>query len=110
MPSTTSCEIFSAAISEGAPESSSSVQKPRNSARSPGARLSRWKRLHVGLHVAEADRLQQVAELRADERIAAELELVVVERHPVAQRVRAVGIEEEGRVQHLVAHDRRARA
>ena len=55
-------------------------------------------------------RLEQVAELRADERIAAELELVVVEGHPVLERLRAVGIDEERRVQHLVDDDRRRRA
>lgn len=34
---------------------------------------------------------------------------MIVLRHPIAHRVRAVGIEEEGRVQHFVAHDRCSR-
>src|SRR5688500_1807139 len=39
------------------------------------------ERLYLCGHVAIADGLQQIAELCADERIAAELELVIVECH-----------------------------
>ena len=59
--------------------------------------------LHLGLHVAESDALQEIAELGADERIAAELKLMIVERHPITQRAGAVGIEEKGGVQDFAA-------
>lgn len=49
MPSTTSCDTLFAASSAGAPDSRSSIQYARNSARSAGARLSRWnERTSVG--------------------------------------------------------------
>src|SRR5262249_14265988 len=54
------------------------------------------------------DRLQEVSELGADERIAAERQLVIVELHPVADRVGAVRVDEERCVEHFAADDRGA--
>src|SRR5687768_5822021 len=61
------------------------------------------ERLHLRHDVAEAHRLEEVPELRANERITARGELMLVERRPIPQRLGAVRIDEERRVQDLVA-------
>src|SRR5262245_44345392 len=65
------------------------------------------KGANVSLDVAKADRLQQVSELGSHEWVAADRELMVVERHPIAQRIGAVRVQEECGVEHLVADDGR---
>ena len=65
--------------------------------------------LDLGMHVAEAAGQQQVAQLGADERVAAVVVLEVVEGHPVAPDVRRVRVEQERGIHHFGDVDRRTR-
>jgi hypothetical protein len=63
----------------------------------------------LGFDVAISGGLEQVSEFRSDKRVATNFDLMVVECHPVLQRVGAVGIDEERCVEHFIDHDGSAR-